>query len=63
MKTASFDPNKQDVSIYIGSKYAKGRDGTSETMVYLLDDKKRPISKVNHDVLNGKSLYFIVPVD
>lgn len=62
-KTTAFDPSTTKVSIYIGSKFAKTKDGNVETKVYLLDEKKRPVRSVNHDILAGKSIFFIVPID
>jgi hypothetical protein len=62
-KMTTFDPNKMEVNIYIGSKFAKTKDGNIETKVYLTDEKKRIIKKIDHDILGGKSIYFIVPLD
>ncbi len=59
----AFDPSNENVSIYIGSKFSKDKKGSKvEQRIYLEDGKKQKISKVNHDILKNKSVYFIQPI-
>lgn len=62
-KVNTIDPAKTEVSIYIGSKFAKADGKSVETKVYLQDDKKRFVKNVDHELLDGKAIYFIVPVE
>ena len=62
-KVTTIDPEKTEVSIYIGSKFSKVAGDNVETKIYLQDDKKRPVNNIEHESLIGKSIYFIVPIE
>lgn len=48
------------IKIYIGSKFAKNALGKmSETRHYLSDGKKRPVESFTHELLKGKTIYFV----
>lgn len=59
----TFDADKLPVSIYIGSKFDKVSGENVEKKIYLLNDKKKQVDRVNDDLLAGKAIYFVVPME
>lgn len=52
------------VNIYIGSKFAKNKNGAfDETPFYMKDEKGNVVTKLNHSSLNGKTVYFVCPIN
>lgn len=47
------------VRVYIGSRFAKVAGKMNETRHYLVDGKNRPVSTLNHELLKGKTIYFV----
>jgi hypothetical protein len=59
----SFNPSQSDVAIFIGNKTVMQNGKNAEKSIYLQNDKKNDINRVNDSILAGKSIYFIVPIE
>lgn len=59
----SFEPDAISVSIYIGSKFTKTNGQNIEKRVYLQNEKKIDVTKIDDALLNAKGMYFVVPID
>ncbi len=55
---------KAPMNIYIGSKFAKNKDKLIiESRHYMKDEKGNLITNLDSDVLEGKTVYFIRPIE